>query len=706
MTLSSPRFLRDQWSQLAIRLCAHVLLMVSPAVVFAEDQASEIWLEEVVVTAEFRPGAVQQLPASISVIAPDDAGTTVQHLEEVLNRAPNVNLSSGGARAKYIQMRGIGERGQFADPLNSSVGLVIDGVDLSGVGAAATLFDVAQVEVLRGPQGTLYGANALAGLINVVTKQPTPDHTAQIRLDVGDYSSFGVGGVLAGPVGMHGGYRVSLQQYQDDGFMKNRYLNKETTNGRDEASYRAKYVWQKDALKWDVTVGYTDIDNGFDALSLDNNRTTYSDQPGQDKQETAYIAVNLSADLSERVAFAGSVSHADSEIDYGYDEDWTFDGFDPIGYSSTDRYRRERETQTLDFRWLSRPGEGFVDGIWDWVVGVYGFRQDVDLRRDYTYLSSPFDSRFSIDRLAVYGELSRSLGASQSWQLTFGARLEQFESDYQDSAQVQFSPKDNLFGGRVLLEKHLDDNSLAYIGVTQGYKSGGFNTDGSLDTDLREFDPETLWNIELGYKARFMDERVELRGALFRMQRRDIQISTSTVRPIPGSEAVQFISYTGNAADGFNQGLELEFTFDLSDRATMFANLGLLDTQYSDYVDNSGRDLDGREQAHAPSYQFFAGLSYQLQQRWQLRLELEGKDAFYFSSSHAEQSSAYELINASLTYQHDAWSARLWGRNLTDEDVFVRGFFFGNDPRDFYTDRVFTQLGEPRQIGLTLQVDW
>ena len=157
MTLSSPRFLRDQWSQLAIRLCAHVLLMVSPAVVFAEDQASEIWLEEVVVTAEFRPGAVQQLPASISVIAPDDAGTTVQHLEEVLNRAPNVNLSSGGARAKYIQMRGIGERGQFADPLNSSVGLVIDGVDLSGVGAAATLFDVAQVEVLRGPQSALYG---------------------------------------------------------------------------------------------------------------------------------------------------------------------------------------------------------------------------------------------------------------------------------------------------------------------------------------------------------------------------------------------------------------------------------------------------------------------------------------------------------------------------------------------------------------------
>ena len=191
------------------------------------------------------------------------------------------------------------------------------------------------------------------------------------------------------------------------------------------------------------------------------------------------------------------------------------------------------------------------------------------------------------------------------------------------------------------------------------------------------------------------------------MQRRDVQISTSRTVPIigqPGAE--EFIVYTGNAADGFNQGIELETTLQLTEQLFAFANLGLLDSQYSDYVDQNGNDLDGREQAHAPSYQFFAGLQWDVSERWSARLEVEGKDEFFFSASHAQRSDAYELVNASLTYSAAAWQARLWARNLGDEDYFVRGFFFGNDPRDGYTDRVFTQLGEPRQVGVTLTMNW
>jgi outer membrane receptor protein involved in Fe transport len=224
--------------------------------------------------------------------------------------------------------------------------------------------------------------------------------------------------------------------------------------------------------------------------------------------------------------------------------------------------------------------------------------------------------------------------------------------------------------------------------------------------DLRLYDPETLWNVELGYKAKLFGERLDLRAAVFRMQRDDIQISTSTERPIPGSNAVEFIEYTGNAAEGFNQGIEAELTFAATDRLSLFANVGWLDTEFENYIDNSGRDLDGREQAHAPSYQFFAGAQLQITQAWTARIELEGKDEYFFSNSHAAKSEAYELINASVGYSSERFSARLWGRNLADEDYFVRGFFFGNDPRDFYTARPFTQLGEPRQYGLTVQVNW
>ena len=209
-----------------------------------------------------------------------------------------------------------------------------------------------------------------------------------------------------------------------------------------------------------------------------------------------------------------------------------------------------------------------------------------------------------------------------------------------------------------------------------------------------------------------MDGRLSFRGAIFRMQRDDVQISTSTQREIDDSGAVEFIAYTGNAAEGFNQGIEVELAFAATEKLSLFANVGLLDSEYQDYIDGSGRDLDGEDQAHAPAYQFFAGAQYRFNDNWSARIELEGKDDFYFSDTRDSpndrdhQSDSYELVNASVTYQAENWKASLWGRNLADEDYFVRGFYFGNDPRDFYTARQWTQLGEPRQVGLTLSADF
>ncbi|XOV84541.1 MAG: TonB-dependent receptor [bacterium] len=662
-------------------------------------------MEEVVVTAEFRDRTVLDTAASASVVQPNQDGTTVQHLEEVLAQIPNVNFASGASRARFIQIRGVGERSQFSDPLNSSVGLLVDGVDLSGLGTAATLFDVAQVEVLRGPQGTLYGANALAGLINVVTPAPTEESTAMLQLDAGDYDALGVGAVLSGPMGSRGGYRISVQRYEDNGFMQNDFLNKEDTSNRQESTYRGKFVWETEAALWTLSLGRIDVDNGYDAFSLDNDRTTLSDQPGQDQQQTDYAALSLALDVSEKVAFEGLLSFADSDIDYGYDEDWTFTGFDPIGYTSTDRYQRSRQTGTVDLRWLSKPGQGFGEGAWDWVVGVFMLDQAVELDRDYTFAAGRFSSDYDVSRYALYSEIGRQLNAQ--WRLSLGVRYERHESEYDDISGLAYSPKDDLLGGRVVLEYALDQAGLLYGSITQGYKAGGFNLDGSLSAAFREFDPESLWNVEVGYKAKVWQDKVELRAALFRMQREDVQISTSRTVPIAGQPgAEEFIEYTGNASKGFNQGLELETTLQITKQLTAFASVGLLDSEYIDYIDQNGNDLDGREQAHAPTYQFFAGLQWDVSERWTARLEVEGKDEFFFSASHAQRSDAYELVNASVTYTTAAWQARLWARNLGDEDYFVRGFFFGNDPRDGYTDRLFTQLGEPRQVGVTLTMNW
>ena len=404
-------------------------------------------IEEIIVRAELRDTTLSELAASATVIDPAAAGTTVQHLEEILNRAPNVNFASGASRGRFVQIRGVGERGQFSEPLNSSVGLVVDGVDLSGIGTAATLFDVAQVEILRGPQGTLYGANALAGLINIVTADPGDEFEAMVRMDAGDYGAFGLGAAVSGPLGERGGYRVSGQRYRDDGFMDNEFLGRENTNNHDERSYRAKIVWRGASADWKLVAGQVDVDNGYDAFSLDNDRDTLSDQPGQDQQQTSYGAVSVDWQMNDAVSFQSVLSAADSEIDYGYDEDWTFTGFHPWEYSSTDRYRRDRTTVSMDARWLSNPGHD--SGGWDWVAGVYGLRQEVDLVREYTFLGGPFGSDYEIERLAAYGELSRPF--SELWRVSIGLRYERHGSEYDDAFGLSFDPDDDLLGGRVLL---------------------------------------------------------------------------------------------------------------------------------------------------------------------------------------------------------------------------------------------------------------
>ena len=667
------------------------------------DQSESPAIEEVVVTAEFRPMSAAEVPVSVSVLDPDANGDLINHLDELLSRSANVNLTSGASRARFFQIRGIGERSQFVEPLNPSVGLIVDGVDLSGLGGAATLFDVQQVEVLRGPQGTLYGANAMAGLINVVTPDVTENLSGSLQVDAGNYSARGAGGVLAGPIGDDVGFRISARTYQDDGFIDNIYLNRDDTNARDERTLRGKLQGKLSKGSWQLAAGSIDVDNGYDAFSLDNNRNTRSDEPGRDAQESLYLAFNASTTLSDAVLGEVAVGWVDSDMAYGYDEDWTFDGFHPFGYRSTDLYLRDVETRTADVRLLSAPGQGLVDGAVDWLVGLYALDKEVDFSRDYTFAGGLFSSDYAIDRLALYGELAANL--ADDMRISVGLRAEQHESSYRDSAGEQFSPDDDLVGGRLLLERSLASGNLLYMSLTRGYKAGGFNTDGSLDADLREFDPESLWNMEVGFKGSLMDERLALSAALFRMQRRDVQISTSITR-LREDGSAEFIGYTGNGAKGVNQGLEVEAVLQTTDRLQLTASAGLLDAEFENYINGSGEDLDGRDQAQAPAYHYYFAADYRFTQALRLNISLEGKDDYYFSDGHAERSPSYAVYNGSLRYSLDAWELSAWGRNLGDKDYFVRGFSFPNDPRDGYTATRWTQLGSPRQFGVTAKVSF
>ena len=189
-----------------------IIAALVSALVSSASLANNV-IEEVIVTADFRDAGLLKTAASITVFDSQTIGQRqARHLEQLLNLAPNVNFSSGASRGRFIQIRGIGERSQFIEPLNPSVGILVDGIDFTGIAGAATTMDIAQVEILRGPQGTLYGANALAGLINLSANQPSKQTQGNLEVSLGDYNTQTVSAAMGGPVNEDLGYRFAVHK--------------------------------------------------------------------------------------------------------------------------------------------------------------------------------------------------------------------------------------------------------------------------------------------------------------------------------------------------------------------------------------------------------------------------------------------------------------------------------------------------------------
>ncbi len=659
-------------------------------------------IEEIVVYGELRSTTLDTTPSSISVVTAETIERrAAQHLEQILATTANVNFASGASRGRYLQIRGIGETGQFIEPLNSSVGLLIDHVDFSGMAAVTTLYDADQVEIFRGPQGTLYGANALAGLVNVTTTAPGDTPAGSVDLEAADYGTYSAGVRASAPLSDTVAGRIALQQYRSDGYVDNQNLGQDDTNDFDELTMRGKLRFMPNPQSTiDLTVGYVDVDNGYDAFSLDNVRDTLSDQPGQDAQESKFGSVHASFTQASAFKVEVTGAHATSDVAYGYDEDWVYVGFDPNEYSSTDLYLRDRDTTTGEVRFVSKDAGRLFGDSTDWAFGLYVLGQEESLDRRYTYFVDDFRSRFEIDRYAVFGQTETFFGDANTF--TFGARYERHESSYRDNEGVAVDPSDDLWGGRVAIDRLIGNDTLVYASLARGYKAGGFNTDGTLPEDLREFDPETLYNLEFGLKGSWREDTVIARLALFYMWRDDMQVSTSIVRVRPDGSS-EFIEFTGNASEGRNYGAELEFSWQATDALELFGSVGLLRSEYENFVNAAGRDLDGRDQTHAPRYQGWVGAEYAWPSGFFVRAELETKDEFYFSDSDDERSKAYELMHLTAGYESEHWNVSAWARNVTDEDYYVRGYFFGNDPRIDYEGRGYTQLGEPRRIGATVR---
>lgn len=696
--------------KLRLSLITAALLPLLSAPAFAEDTD----LEKILVTGDFQKESIQTLSASASLFSQQEINDRgANFLDEMLASAANVNFSSGASRGRFIQIRGVGLRSQFVDPINPSVGLVIDGINYSGLGGSSLLFDVNQIEIYRGPQGTRFGADGLGGMIQMESADPTFDPSVKVQLGAGNYNSYEAG--IAAGIGITDStaVRASIYQRESDGFMDNEYLGKPTQQ-QDEMISRFKLHSQlSDHLRTELSVHYIDINNGYDAFTLDNSRNSVADSPGQDNQES--IAVGLANIYTGFDLFDVSLnlSGIDSELLYSFDEDWVCNdtskpklcgaGLHEKSYSYKDAYYRDRKDKTAELQ--------FNGKAQDWITGIYYQNRNVGLDRQRIENSdlALFNSTYEVSNVAVYGQLATPINAKTT--LITGLRVEEHSSDYSDSNGFIVSSDDVMVGGKVALEYQVIDRTMIYTSITRGYKAGGINSEAlakaqefGLGADFFQqhttFDPEYLWNAEFGVKGSSLDDKFVLRLAAFYMYREDMQLKSWLV------EGQNFTSYFDNAGSGENYGLEIEGSYQLTDDLFFTGSVGYLDTKINDYVARTSLyspplDQDGREQAQAPKYQYAFTARYNFTDELFATVGIEGKDDYYFSDSHNSQASNVNLVNFTAGYEADQWSIRAWARNVFDEEAPTRGFEFGNDPRDGWVTHTYTQQGEPMVAGVT-----
>ncbi|WP_334027212.1 TonB-dependent receptor [Alteromonas sp. P256] len=662
-------------------------------------------IEKVVVTGNFRQTTLAQLSASATILNQERLRSRQpSHVDSILNIIPNVNFAAGASRGRFIQIRGIGERSQFAEPINPSVSFIVDEFDFSGLAASGIIFDTKQLEVYRGPQATLYGTGALAGAVKLSSNETGSEAPDYVEARIGNKDSYRVEAATGDDINTNWGYRVALVHNRSDGFVENTFLNRDDTNNIDETALRFAVDGNvADNSTLALAYRWYDIDNGYDAFSLDNDNRTLSDEPGFDEHQTHAVSAR-----STTTTGAGDLiliaTHASHNIAYGYDEDWTFTGFHPFGYTSFDAYYRDVETQTGEIRFVSSRDAALFNGVTDWTVGAFYKQTEENLLRQYTYLDSDYASEFAPTTTALYLETETRLRDDLT--LVAGIRAENYDFDFADNRGLTRDNDTNMLGGKVALQYTLGKH-FYYASISRGYKGPGFNPDNRVNDDQRFFDEEYNVNYELGFKGPLLTPDLTARAAVFYMDRTDTQVSDFDVITREDGTA-GFIDIIDNADLGTNKGAELELSWLVSDVWQLSASAGYLSATFEGYTLADGTQVNEQRQAQAPKWTGNLYSEYALTDNVTWRVDIDYKDEYRFSDGHNVTSPSTTLVNSELVVNHGNWQTSVWIQNAFDREYYTRGFGgFSNDPRDEYAfEEPYYQLGNGRQFGVTAKYEF
>ena len=681
-----------------------------------------IMSKEIIVRAGLSDESLQKVASSVTVITGDHIRETgADHFQSLTEQIPNLNWAGGTSRPRYFQIRGIGERSHYfgEGPPNFSVGFVLDDMDLSGLGMVGLLYDIDQIEIFKGPQSSVYGPNAMAGLISLKSTDPTDHFEMRTSTSFGSDNHYGGSSVMNVQFMKNMKLRLGGVNNYSDGFRENVTQSVTHTNKREESFSRMKLSYDpNNQLSILATLIYTKLENGYDAWAPDNNTDfkTYSNDKGEDSQRTYGYSLRANFEASENLSITSITSFTETDLVHAYDGDWADStywhdnhDFDPAvegwAYEFYDKNERNRANLSQEIR-LSM-GSIILGGYFKHLI-------EQDEAKGYLFGGVATDAISHYDFQATAGYAQYGLDLTSSLKLKANVRFENNSIIYDGSSQgfndywekiflppIHFNIDHSMLGYRAALHYLKDEYTSFYGSVSQGYKSGGVNQQPYLSDISRPYEPEFIQNFEIGLKHAIDKYRTQL--SVFYDQRKDQQVSVSSqqVEGDPNS----FLYYTGNAGSGTIQGFEWENMLNVSSNLSMDASLGYLKTWVEKFIYSASEGMEtsggDREAAMSPVITGSLRLNYSNDSGIFGSVRSSYKSGYFYSDSHNEKAEPYTLTNLALGKSFGKTTAAIWIRNAFDERFTTRGLYFGLIPPD-YPDQLWKSYGDPRQIGVSM----
>ena len=692
-------------------------------------------LDAITVSARKREESLQEVPVAVTAFTADGLDKlNIEDIGDLGAFVPNLTVyaARGSSSTLTAYIRAVGQ----SDPLwgvDPGVGLYLDDVYVARPqGALLDVFDVERIEVLRGPQGSLYGKNTIGGAIKYVSSALEEEFYGRGSITLGNYSQLDTKASVNLPLGGGWATRLAVASLSRDGYGENIRTGQDVSDkeilaaratlgylGSPDFSAKFSVDWMDDqsGVRGAKMLGpNTNVVIPVSTVpALDSRYDVRNGMPNINDTSMLGASATLSWNLGDAWVLKSVTAYRESDTETNID-------FDTLPNTIADVKAFYSDDQLSQEFQLNYDAGGKVRGV----AGLYWFTGSAGgqvLNNFYGLSFGDTQGVVDTDSVAVYGEFTWDF--AERWALTLGGRYTDEKktadvynigytdatftrpsgvvaADFEDSVSFQnFSPK-------VSLDFKVSEDILLYALASRGFKSGGFNIRAQATAVPRSrlpFDDETVTTVEVGAKNAFLDDRLFVNLAYFNSDYKDIQLSVFTA--VPGSNPPVFFGDFANAGEGSVDGIELEYQALLSPSFTLQGNFAWLDAEYDEFITNNVNVAANQKFTNAPDFSAaITGLH---------TLQLDGGGSFTTRMSYSYQSEVYPttdlseaikqpgygLVSAGLIWQTaGAWRFALEGANLTDKEYRTTGY---NIPALGVLSGFY---GAPRTYSLTATYDF